>query len=107
MELHKACGPAPNPYPEHVSIDSTSLVGLRDAIASRGVSAEEAARQALGAVKGLNPSINALVQVFEQEAIEGARAIDVRLGAHESVGPLAGVPIVLKDNICLSWGKTT
>jgi aspartyl-tRNA(Asn)/glutamyl-tRNA(Gln) amidotransferase subunit A len=47
------------------------------------------------------------VQTFADESLAAAQSIDARLSAHESVGPLAGVPVVLKDNICLSFGRTT
>ncbi len=83
------------------------LVKLRDELAARAVSASEATREALDAAATVNPSINALVQLFGDEAVTRAKVIDAKLAARERVGPLAGVPIVLKDNICLSWGRTT
>jgi aspartyl-tRNA(Asn)/glutamyl-tRNA(Gln) amidotransferase subunit A len=71
------------------------------------MSAVEAVRRALAAAERSNSSVNALVQVFPNESLEQAREIDSRIASHGQPGPLAGVPVVLKDNICLSWGKTT
>ncbi len=61
---------------------------------------------ALGRIDELNPRLNALTQVFHQRAAEQARAVDIRVESGEEL-PLAGVPVVLKDNICLAWGRTT
>ncbi len=84
-----------------------ALASLRDSIASRRTSATDAVRNALDALARLNPAINAVVQTFPDESLAQARDLDTTLAAREPVGPLAGVPIVLKDNICLGHGKTT
>ncbi|HHN79116.1 MAG TPA: Asp-tRNA(Asn)/Glu-tRNA(Gln) amidotransferase subunit GatA [Phycisphaerales bacterium] len=77
-----------------------------DAVGSRRTSAAEVVAMALGRIDELNPRLNALTQVFHQRAAEQAAAVDIRLQNGEDL-PLAGVPIVLKDNICLAWGRTT
>ena len=83
------------------------MIELRDAIRARRISACEATRSALDAVGDLNGKLNAFISVFREEAMAQARAIDAKIAAHEQTGELAGVPIALKDNICLSWGRTT
>lgn len=80
---------------------------LASAIAAKQISAEEAARASLDRAAATEPELHAFLEVFEKEAIEQAREIDARLARHQHLGPLAGVPIALKDNICLEWGKTT
>jgi len=87
-----------------------TLVELRDAIASRRLSAEEAARGAIDSAERLNPSLNAFVELFRDDALRQARELDAQLKDRRRCGPfggLAGVPIALKDNMCLAWGKTT
>ena len=41
------------------------------------------------------------------EALAAADAIDARVGAGEDPGPLAGVPVALKDNLCTTGIPTT
>lgn len=89
------------------------MIGLRDAIGAKRVSAREAVQASLAAVER-SVSLNAFTQVFADQALKRAAEVDRRLAGHEHFGPevaggggLAGVPIAIKDNICLSWGKTT
>ena len=84
-----------------------TLLEQRDAIRSRAVSAREVAAWSLGRAERLGARFNILREVHADAAIKQAEQIDARLGAGESVGPLAGVPIVLKDNICCTEGHTT
>ncbi len=69
--------------------------------------AEEAVGSALHAIETYDPRIRAFLQCSRERALEKAGAIDGAIAGGESVGPLAGVPIALKDNICTAWGKTT
>lgn len=105
-----SCTPE-SPTVEHPAVTTElhtmSLLDLRDAIATRRVSALDAARAALARADVLQPRINAFTEVFHERAIEQAAQIDARLARGETVGPLAGVPLAIKDNLCLSWGKTT
>jgi aspartyl-tRNA(Asn)/glutamyl-tRNA(Gln) amidotransferase subunit A len=55
------------------------------------------------AAKGLN----AYLSVMGEQALERARALDRRVAGGEKVGPLAGIPVALKDNIVTAQGKTT
>ena len=50
---------------------------------------------------------NAFREVFHQSALGTAAEIDRRVGAGESAGPLAGVPVAIKDNICTTEGRTS
>ena len=77
------------------------------AVVAGETTAECVAVAALTAIDETNGALNAFTQVFHERALEQARSIDTRLRAGEAVGPLAGVPVAVKDNICLRWGKTT
>jgi aspartyl-tRNA(Asn)/glutamyl-tRNA(Gln) amidotransferase subunit A len=84
---------------------SETLIHVRDEIAGKRRSAIEAVRASLVSIEKQNGSLFALNQVFADAALRRAADIDRRLASHEHFGPmggLAGVPIALKDNICLS-----
>lgn len=77
------------------------------AVARRHVSAEEVARAALDAIDAVDPRIRAFTEVQADMALRQARAVDTRIASGDRPGPLAGVPVAVKDNICLAWGRTT
>ncbi len=85
-----------------------SATEIADAVRTRKASASEVVALALGRVDERNARLNAFTQVFHQRASEQAQAIDARVAAGDADSlPLAGVPVAIKDNICLAWGKTT
>jgi aspartyl-tRNA(Asn)/glutamyl-tRNA(Gln) amidotransferase subunit A len=45
--------------------------------------------------------------VLEAEALDAAHAVDAKIKAGQDPGPLAGVPIALKDNLATTVGRTT
>lgn len=50
---------------------------------------------------------NCYISLFEEEAMEAARAIQIRIDSGENLSPLAGVPVALDDNICTEGRRTT
>ena len=87
-----------------------TMLDLARAVASRGVSASEAARTALARLAAVDRGLGAFLQTFESRAMARAATIDKRLASGESaasIGPLAGVPVAIKDNICTDFGRTT
>src|SRR4029453_457112 len=70
------------------------LAQLAQAVRERTVSASGLARTALDRIDRLNPDRNAVTQVGAEEALAQAEKADHR-GAE---GPLAGLPLLVKDN---------
>ncbi len=60
-------------------------------------SAREVVAHAIARIEALNPTINAFVAWNPDDALAQAEAIDARVAAGESIGPLAGVPVGVKD----------
>jgi aspartyl-tRNA(Asn)/glutamyl-tRNA(Gln) amidotransferase subunit A len=80
-----------------------TLLGARDAIRAKQVSSVELTRQILSRVERIEPRIGAFTSVHADRALEQARLVDEGRRA----GPLAGVPVVVKDNLCTRFGTTT
>lgn len=80
-----------------------TLVAARDAIRSKKISSVELTRQALARIEKLEPQILAFNSTYPERALQQAADVD----AGRRSGPLAGVPIALKDNLCTTFGTTT
>jgi aspartyl-tRNA(Asn)/glutamyl-tRNA(Gln) amidotransferase subunit A len=80
-----------------------TVTGTRQAIAGGRLSAVEACRAALDRIERHEPTLHAFNLVAADRALERAAAID-RAGRS---GPLHGVPIAIKDNICTRDMATT
>ena len=70
-------------------------------------SATDVVEEHLGRVVAAEADIHAFNLVLDDQARAAAAAIDARVAAGEDVGPLAGVPIALKDNMCTRGIPTT
>jgi Asp-tRNA(Asn)/Glu-tRNA(Gln) amidotransferase A subunit family amidase len=72
------------------------LEELALAVRNRRPSAEELVRTSLERIERLNPPINAVISVRGQ-ALDEARETDGRIAAGDDPGPLAGIPLLVKD----------
>ncbi len=75
-------------------------------IKSRDFSAEEYVSQILERIEKVEPKVNAFVTV-NSGALDLARALDKKIRDGGQAGPLAGVAVGIKDNICTKGLKTT
>ncbi len=66
-------------------------------VRSREISAVELTRAALDRIDATNDSVNAWVTVDGPRAMSEAQSVDDRLVSGQGVGPLAGIPIGVKD----------
>ncbi|MFW6159422.1 MAG: Asp-tRNA(Asn)/Glu-tRNA(Gln) amidotransferase subunit GatA [Planctomycetota bacterium] len=70
-------------------------------------SAAEITRCFLDRIDRVDGRIDAFNTVMADAALAKAADIDERLGRDEPVGPLAGVPVAIKDNLCTRGVPTT
>lgn len=80
---------------------------MAQAVRSRTVTARAIVEHGLARLALVDPGLNAYLQVFEREATAAADTIDRRAERGEALGPMAGVTVAIKDNICTSLGRTT
>jgi aspartyl-tRNA(Asn)/glutamyl-tRNA(Gln) amidotransferase subunit A len=76
-------------------------------IAAGRLSAVDVCRDALDCIARVNPSLNAFNLVTAERAFERAADVDRRRAANAPLGPLAGVPLAVKDNLCVRGMRTT
>ena len=89
--------------------DLTQLTALelRDAIAAGKVSAVQAAQAYLDAIGKFEPTLQAYNEVLAERAIRVATELDAGKRSGAALGPLFGVPVAVKDNLCTEYGRTT
>jgi Asp-tRNA(Asn)/Glu-tRNA(Gln) amidotransferase A subunit family amidase len=80
-----------------VDFRMTSVVELAARVRSGEVTATELAETALARIDAHNPTVNAFVAVDRERARAEAAAVDERVAAGRDPGPLAGIPIGVKD----------
>ncbi len=84
-----------------------SATALAKAIRTKQVSSLEVVEAHLDRIEATNGAVNALTFVLAEEALDAAKAADRAIAAGETIGPLHGVPITLKDNLDLAGSATT
>lgn len=86
---------------------SLTAVELGKKIKAKEVSVEEAVRAALAAIGKKEDAVNSFVTVDEEGALARAKQVQEKINAGELAGPLAGVPVAIKDNMCTEGLLTT
>jgi Asp-tRNA(Asn)/Glu-tRNA(Gln) amidotransferase A subunit family amidase len=83
------------------------LAELAAAVRRREISSAELVRRSLDRIERLNPALNAVVLVRAEAALEDARGVDAAVARGDEVGPLAGLPLLVKDNEDVAGLPTT
>jgi aspartyl-tRNA(Asn)/glutamyl-tRNA(Gln) amidotransferase subunit A len=84
-----------------------TAASLGSKIASGELSAVEVAQAHLDRIAEVDGQVHAFLHVDAQGALDAARAVDARVAKGDKLGPLAGVPIAVKDVICTKGIPTT
>ncbi len=80
---------------------------LAGAIAAGELSSAEVTQAHLDRIAAVEPQIHAFLYVDGDRALAAAAAVDARIAAGERLGPLAGVPLGLKDVLTQTGAPTT
>jgi amidase len=89
---------------ELVFREATELARL---IRDKQVSCVEVMEAHLAQIERTNPTVNAIVTLLPERALEGARAADAALARGQAPGPLHGLPIAHKDMVPTKGIRTT
>jgi len=83
-----------------------TIAAARAGLRARDFTAEELCLAHLDAIEALNPRLNAFITVSHSQALAQAQAADAAYAAG-TAGPLAGVPLAIKDLFCTAGIRTT
>lgn len=86
-----------------MDLTQLTLTHIRDGVGRGAFSFADVTQACLGRIEQLDGTLRACTQVFADRAMQRARDAD----AGALTGPLAGVPIAIKDNLCTTFGRTT
>ncbi len=88
-------------------LEDHSIDSIRSSLLNKEFSSEEFTRRALEYAEAENPKTNAYLTFSPERALMTAREVDRKIAAGEDPGPLAGVPIAVKDVILTRGVRTT
>ncbi|MCX4303437.1 MAG: Asp-tRNA(Asn)/Glu-tRNA(Gln) amidotransferase subunit GatA [Clostridia bacterium] len=80
---------------------------LMDKLAKAEVTSEEITKSYFDRIREKDGEVKAYVSIMEEEALSKARSVDEARKAGKSVSKYAGIPIGIKDNMCITGTKTT
>jgi len=84
-------------------LSERTLWELRELVARGEARPSEIAEDLLATVEEKEPLVKAYLEVYGEELLERARELDGR----KPEGPLFGLPVAVKDNICVAGKRTT
>lgn len=84
-----------------------SATALGNMLRAGQISAREMVQRCLEAIDVTEPQVGAFLYLNKEGALAQAEALDRRLAKGEAVGALAGIPVALKDNICVKGMPAT
>ena len=90
-----------------MSLMSLTAVELGKKIKAGEVTVKEAVEAAFAQIEKVEGDVHSFVTLTKEQALKDAGEIQKKIDAGELTGPLAGVPVALKDNLCTKGVLTT
>ena len=88
-------------------MEHLTAIELRKRISTGQMSCVEVTQDVFQQIDRLDPIIGAYISTCPDIAMKTAADIDRRIASGQSVGPLAGVPVAIKDIMCTTFEATT
>ena len=90
-----------------MDIPSLTVASVQEGLRARRFSAAELTAEVLRFAEAENPKTNAYLRLSPERALAHAKRVDEQLARGEEPGPLAGVPVAVKDVILTKGVRTT
>jgi len=90
-----------------MQLHQLSAYELHRLIKAKEVSVEEVVTSLLQRIERVEKKIKAFLSIYKKEVLNEARKWDKKISSGEEIGTLTGIPIAIKDNICLDRTETT
>lgn len=90
-----------------MKITRMTLLELSDAMQRGDLTSREVTQAYLDRIHQVEGKVQAYISLNEEEALRQADECDKKRQQGEKVSPLCGIPVAVKDNICVKGGKTT
>jgi aspartyl-tRNA(Asn)/glutamyl-tRNA(Gln) amidotransferase subunit A len=90
-----------------MSLTTSTAHELLTLLAKGDTTSEQLTGEFLGAIRAHDGKVRAFLHVDEQSALEQARAVDIKRKHGQPLGPLAGLPVAIKDILCVRGQPAT
>ena len=90
-----------------MSLMNLTATGLGEKIKNKEISAPEAVQAALDAIEAKEAEVNSFVTIDREGAVKRANEVQKLIDEGKLAGPVAGVPVAIKDNVCTEGLLTT
>ncbi|RKY05748.1 MAG: Asp-tRNA(Asn)/Glu-tRNA(Gln) amidotransferase GatCAB subunit A, partial [Planctomycetota bacterium] len=88
-------------------MENLTAIQLRDKIVGSQIKSADVVRSLFERIDLIDPTVGAYISTLKDYALSVAADVDRRVAAGEQLGALAGVPVAVKDNMCMRAGATT
>ncbi len=89
-----------------IGLGAVSVVALREAMVAGRLTSADLVRFYLERIERHNPALGAVISVNDDAAAQAA-AVDEARASGADLGPLAGIPVLIKDNISMAGSPAT
>ena len=90
-----------------MELESMTALELAAKIRQREVSVLDGVKEVFDQIESKEDKVHAYLDTYKKEAYARAKEVEKGIQDGTYTGPLAGVPIAVKDNICIKGKKTT